>query len=259
LYYDAGSTEPAFFGISDALGNLHPRGLWISANGAGPGAPVSSSSPAIVAFLPGACGATIQTSPLRPDDQVHLVLPRPISLTGLVAIGGVAPSHRPGTVHILAAYQGESPFSSALNVTTTADAEGRFTLAGLTPGTYLIQASLDEIWLSQQKRVRVAATSTRPIKLLIPLPGAPVRVKLVDSVGNPVMGKSITIDRTGPLAVLWPQQWPSDSTGTIYIPTLEAGRHNIRISGSSTSLTVDVPHLPAKPVQTQIRVNQPPN
>jgi hypothetical protein len=174
-------------------------------------------------------------------------------------IGGVAPSNRLGTVQILAAYQGKSPFSSALNVTTTADADGRFTLAGLTPGTYLIQASLDEIWLSQQIEVRVAATRTKSVRLLIPLPGAPVRVRLVDSAGNPVMDKSIMIERTGPLAVLWPQQWTSDSTGTIYIPTLESGRHTIRIAGSSMSLKVDVPHLPAKPIQIQIRTDQPRN
>jgi hypothetical protein len=73
------------------------------------------------------------------------------------------------------------------------------------------------------------------------------------------MEKSITIDRTGPLAVLWPPQWTSDSTGAIYIPTLESGRHTIRIPGSSTSFAVDVPHLPAKPVQIQIRADQPPN
>jgi hypothetical protein len=257
LYFDAGATEPVFFGITDALGNMHSRGLWISADGNGPGAPLPSGSPALVAFLPGACGATIQTSPVRPDDQVHLVLPRPISLTGLVTIGGVVPSNRPGIVHILAAYQGKDRYDSALNVTTTPDADGRFTLAGLTPGTYLIQASLDSIWLSQEEKISVADTRTKSIRLSIPLPGAPVLVKLVDSVGKPVVEKSITIDRTGPLAALWPPQWTSDSAGAIYIPTLESGRHKIRIPGSSTSLTVDVPHLPAKPVQVQILVDQP--
>jgi protocatechuate 3,4-dioxygenase beta subunit len=258
LYYDAGSTQPAFFGITDARGNLHPRRLWRSASVV-LGAPISSSTPTLIAFLPGACGATIQTSPVRPDDQVRLILPRPISLTGRVTVGALAPYNRPGSIHILAAYQGKTPYDSALSVTTTADADGHFTLAGLTPGTYIIQASLDDIWLSQQEEVRLSATRKKLLTLSIPLPGAPLHIKLVNSVGDPVSGKSITIDRTGPLSVLWPSQWTSDSAGAIYIPTLEAGRHNIRVPGSSTPLTVDIPKLPAKAAQIQIRVDHPPN
>lgn len=257
LYYVAGSSQPAFVAMADALGNLQPRGTWRGTYQGAFGPQESSpTAPILVSFLPGSSGATIQTSPVRPDEPVRLVLPPPTWLKGRVTIGGAAPSKRPGTVHVFAAYQGQGPLSSVLSVTTTADADGNFTLAGLTPGTYLIQASLDEIWLSQQEKVRVVAGNAKPIKLSIPLPGAPLHVKLVDSVGNPVMEKSITIDRTGPLAVLWPQRWTSDSLGAIYVPTLEAGRHRIRVSGSSTSLTINIPHLPAKPVEVRVRVDQ---
>jgi hypothetical protein len=257
LYYEAGSAQPAFFGLTDALGNLQPRGLWQSSNNSSTGAPAAPDSPVLVAYLPGACGATIQTSAVHPDEPVHLALPSPISLAGKVTVGGASPSHRPGTIHILAAFQGRGFLNSALSVTTTAQADGRFTLAGLTPGTYLIQASLDEIWLSPPEKVRVVGTTSRTIRLAIGLPGAPIRVKFLDSAGNPVAGKSIMIDRTGPLAALWPEQWTSDNAGVIYIPTLETGRHNLRVLGVAKPVAVDVPHLPAKPLEIQVRADQP--
>jgi protocatechuate 3,4-dioxygenase beta subunit len=259
LYYEAGSTMPAIFSMTDALGNLHPRGMWRSASDGAYAPQDAPSSPVLVALLPGACGATIQTSPVRPDEPVHLILPPPASLMGRVTVGGFTPSEWPGVIHVLAAYQGKGFLASALDVVTTADADGHFTLAGLTPGTYVIQAALDEIWLSSQATVHVAGTSTRPIKLSIPLPGVPVRIKLRDSSGNPVTEKSITIDRSGPLANLWPREWASDGAGMIYVPTLEAGRHTIRTPGSPRVVTVDVPPIPARPVQVRVLVDQRPN
>lgn len=257
LYYEVGSTEPALFAITDALGALQTRGVWRNANGGS--AQSGTSTPLLVAFLPGACGATIQTSPVRSDDPVRLVLPPPISLSGRVTISGKAPTSRPGNVHVVAAYQNKGILNSALSVATSADADGHFTLAGLTPGRYLVQAALDEIWLSPPERIEVAAKKLKPINLTIPSPGAPVRLQLLDSGGNPVVEKSIEIDQRGPLAVLWPRQWTSDAAGTIYIPTLEAGRHRIRIQGPSRRVKFDVPALPAKPIEIPLRVNQPQN
>jgi len=256
LYYAAGSTQPAFFAITDALGNLHPRGLW---SGAYSGARRADASPVLVAVLPGARGAVIQTSPVRPDEPVRLVLPPAMSLTGRVTVGGASPSRRPGLIHVLAEYQGNGFLNAALSVATAADADGAFTLAGLTPGTYLVQAALDEIWLSSVATVHVAGPRGKPINLSIPLPGAAVQIKLQDASGNPVKGGSITIDRTGPLAGLWPRQWTSDGAGMIYIPTLEAGPHVIHASGSSRPVTVVVPPLQANPVQVQVLAEQRPD
>lgn len=256
LYYETRSTRPTFFAITDALGDLHPRDLWRSADGDIRGAQRGPDSSALVAFLPGTCGAAIRTSPVHPDEPFKVVLPPSISLTGQVKVGGAAPSHRPGTIHILAAYQGQGVLNSALSVTATAEADGHFTLAGLTPGAYLIQASLDEIWLSPEISVRVSDKNPKPIRLDIPGPGVPLRIQLLNSAGKPAGGKSIEIDRTGPLATLWPSQWTSDVAGWIYVPTLEAGPHRIRVQGVSQPVSVQIPPLPAKPVEIRLRVEE---
>lgn len=146
--------------------------------------------------------------------------------------------------------------NSALSVTATAEADGHFTLAGLTPGAYLIQASLDEIWLSPEISVRVSDKNPKPIRLDIPGPGVPLRIQLLNSAGKPAGGKSIEIDRTGPLATLWPSQWTSDVAGWIYVPTLEAGPHRIRVQGVSQPVSVQIPPLPAKPVEIHLRVEE---
>jgi hypothetical protein len=253
VYYDARG-RPALFAMTDALGDLHPRGLWLESTPEVDKPEQSNQTPALVAFLPGTSGAIVQTSPVRAGESVRLVLPPPISISGRVTLGNGSPSSRPGNVRILAAYQGNSYLNSALSLTTDADADGRFTLAGLTPGSYLVQASLDDIWLSSPVPVNVPAGNLRPLNLSIPFPGVPVVVQLLDSQGKPVAGESIEFDHLGPLAALWPRQWPSDAAGVVSIPTLETGRHRIRISGSTTSVDIDVPPLPGPPTRIQVRV-----
>ena len=254
LYFAAGGHGPALLAIADAQGDLHPRGLWFPEVVNDPAQTTrTSQTPALVAFLPGTTGAVIQTSPVRAGEPVRLVLPPPISLSGRVTIGGAAPSSRPGNVQVLAAYQGQGTLNSALSLTADADAEGRFTLAGLTPGTYLVQASLDDIWLSSPVRVVVPARNPLALNLSIALPGVPVVVHLLDPQGKLVVGKSIEFDHPGPLSSLWPRQWTSDAAGVVFIPTLETGRHSIRVTGSSTSVNIDVPPLPGPPERIQIR------
>jgi hypothetical protein len=139
-------------------------------------------------------------------------------------------------------------------VTTTADADGRFTLAGLTPGTYLVQAALDEIWLSSVVTVRVSDGTMQAIHLAVPSPGASVRLELRDRSGKPVIGHSVTIERSGPLAYLWPHELISDSAGSIEIPTMESGQQTIRVSGQSKPVKFRVSALPAPPVVLHLRM-----
>jgi len=259
LYYEAGSTEPTIVAMADALGDLQPRGIWRTAYQIASEQQKSAlTSPVLVAFLPGSSGATIRTSPVRPDEPVRLVLPPPYLLSGRVIVGGVPPSKRAGSIYVHAAYQDGGFLNPVLSVDTTADADGRFTLAGLTPGTYVIQAALDQIWLSSQVKVHVPISGVRSVKLSISSPGAALRLKLQDSSGNPMIGESITIDRSGPLSSLWPRQWSSDGAGIVYIPTLEAGRHTIHTSASRMAVTINIPPLPANALHLKVVVDQPP-
>jgi hypothetical protein len=233
LYFQRHQSSPSLFAMADALGDLQPRGLWYSGSGDGTEKDSGPDSAVVVAFLPGACGATVQTGPFHPGQPLRLVLPPPVTLHGRVTVGGRSPLHRPGVIHVLAAYQGKGTLNPYLSVATTADADGSFTLAGLTPGEYLVQAALDDIWLSSPARLWVSNANPRSLKLAIPLPGAPVRIDVRDSSGKPVVAASVTLDHPGPMQVLWPHQWITDGAGSVYIPTVETGKHTIHVTGES--------------------------
>lgn len=257
LYFEAEQRYPAISAMTDALGDLRPRGLW-----SGPALvstkAESPASQALVAFLPGSRGATVYSGPVEHDKPLRFVLPPAISVSGRVTVGSKSPLRRPGVIHVLAAYQGKGALNPALSVETTADADGTFTLAGLTPGTYLVQAALDDIWLSSVSTLHVNGASPRPIRLAIPLPGAPVRVEIRDGSGVATVGHSITIERSGPLAGLWPREIITDGTGSVYLPTLEAGRQTLLASGAAKPVHFRVPPLPAEPVVLHVTLSRPP-
>ena len=232
LYFQPGDNEPKQARTTDALGQFRPRGTWWMNIPAKPGELQGPSEPVVVAFLPGTCGAAILPPPERSDQPMRIVLPPPIAQRGQVKVGGGAPTQLNGTIHVKAGYQDKGFLNELLSVTTTADLDGNFTLAGLTPGNYLIQAALDDIWLSPSSAVHVTKGNPEPIELNIPPPGTPVVMRLVDKNGTPRIGEKLTIDRaSGPLAEsLWPQEWTSDGLGVVNIPTLEAGKHVLHAS-----------------------------
>jgi hypothetical protein len=252
LYFEAGSVSPPILAMTDALGELRPRGLWRGqSDSSADTTPLQSS--AIVALLPGESGATIYTGPIHRDEPLRIVLPPPVSVSGVVSVGGKSLLQLPGVVHIVAEYQDKGVLNSALSIETTADAEGRFILNGLTPGTYLVQAALDDIWISSVSDLHVSGEKLQTIRLAIPAPGAPVHIILLDHDGKAVVGRATAIERSGPLAGLWPKVLRSDGTGSIFIPTLEAGRHFLRVDQVSKPVEFDVPALPATSVVVKVR------
>jgi len=254
LYFRPHVRIPSLVAMTDAMGTLHPRGLWYAGNGEKDKGDPGPSSPTVVAFLPGACGAVVTTVAAQTHDPLHLVLPRPISVDGRVTVGRRSPDGRPGTIRVLAAYQGQGFLGPYLSLETTADATGSFELGGLTEGEYLVQAVLDDLWLSKPVALHVAGERSKLITLDIPKPGAPVRLQLRDPLGKAAVATTITLDRQGPLATLWPLEWTSDGAGTISIPTLEAGRHTIHVSGVAKPLRFNVPPLPADVTVLQVNV-----
>lgn len=252
FYFEPGQASPTIVAMADALGNLRPRNIPQNANASRQGEKVGPSAPVLVAFLPGTCGGIVQPAPKLGDPPVKLVLPPPHSQTGRVTVGGHVLRRGAGNIRILAAYRGESFLAPWLSVETNADADGYFALNGLSPGRYEIQAVLDDIWLSAPVTIEVndPGHAPTPVHLRIAAPGAPVVIRVRDENGNAREGIAIELDRTGPLAGLWPQEWVSDGAGVIYFPTLESGGHILRSKHLSKPLVIKVPPLPAEPPLT---------
>jgi len=260
LYFSRHESAPELTGVADALGNPqkdgHPRGNYITSSPLAPPRQPGPDSPVVVAYLPGTAGAVVQTV-TGPDQPFHLQLPPPIHVAGTVTVGGASPLQRPGVIHVRAAYQGKGYLDPYLSVFSTADADGHFTLAGLTPGDYQVQAALDDIWLSPPITLHITGAGPKAITLGIPLPGAPVRIDLHDAYGKPVLAASVTVEHAGPMAELWPHEWFSDGAGSVYFPTLEAGWQTIHVAGALHPVRIKVPPLPSAVFVVPVSVEKP--
>jgi protocatechuate 3,4-dioxygenase beta subunit len=219
--------------------------VWTMPDKRGPEPSGTPSEPVVVALLPGRCGAVI-APPSKEGQKLSLVLPPAISLHGKVTIGGKPADQQAGTVRVYAAYQGKGTLNYALSLDVTAQADGSFELAGMTPGRYRVQAALDGIWLSTTQTIEVTQQSPADMGLEIGAPGAPVRVKVLDAKGAPAIGNEVIVDRpAGPLTeALWPHAFYTDGAGLAWIPTLESGIHVLRAGDKGQQIIV--PALPAK-------------
>jgi hypothetical protein len=135
-------------GTADALGTIRPRSFWLSNNPERAEAPGTPSEPVVISWLPGETGAKIVPLPTVRDGALEISLPSPFSLVGKVRITGDREVIYAGMVTVRAQHEGLGSFDDVLSVETTAGGDGRFELAGLTPGKYRVQAALDGIWLS---------------------------------------------------------------------------------------------------------------
>ena len=146
--------------------------------------------------------------------------------------------------------------NAALSIETTADAEGNFILAGLTPGNYHVQAALDDIWMSPVTVIRIGDEMLPPLHIAIPAPGAPVQMRIVCCDGKPDVGRAVKLNRSGPLSHLWPEELRSDGAGLIYIPTMESGVHILCVDGVVRPVKIEVPPLPAVQVIVEVRTSR---
>ena len=157
---------------------------------------------------------------------------------------------------MLAACQGKGKLNDALSLHTTAQADGSFVLAGLTPGAYQVQAAMDGIWLSESIALAVGKQPRKPLVLDVAPPGAAALVKLVDGRGEPVRDAEVAIARpAGPLrARLWPKILRSDGAGQLLLEGLEAGTHTLTIKHTGNPHQIRLPAAPAPPSATRIVV-----
>jgi hypothetical protein len=102
--------------------------------------------------------------------------------------------------------------------------------------------------------MHVSANPIESIHLNIPLPGAALHIQLRDINDKPVSGGNLMVERSGPMARLWPATWTADANGMIIVPTLETGLQSVRVDGEAKAVQVRIPSLPAPPVKLPIVV-----
>ncbi len=227
------------YALADALGNFHahrpsPAHSPLLDSGQNDEPP----EPALVARLPGECGATVVLlASLDPLQPCTVKLPPAVELGGKVRIGGQSALAWRNEVRVLAEHRGCGPLDALMNVETSAEADGSFKLSGLTPGDYQIQAALDGIWLSGSVELKVNADGAQPAPIVLDIgePGGRSLIQCVDAAGKPRVGIAARLDRpAGPLCDrLWPTTFVSDGAGLINLPPLETGRHVVHVQGAT--------------------------
>lgn len=241
----AGTIRPAPFAYPTPY--LEPSSLGKSPEARRPGGP---NAPVLVALLPGSHGAVLAPAAAPGDRRsaARLVLPPVLTIRGHVTVGGrpFGPG-RAGTLRVFAACTGQGRLNDLLSLETTAQSDGAFTLAGLTPGVrYAVQAALDDVWLSAPTVVTAGAPggggAASPLTLDIPEPGAPVLVTL----GRRHAGARAHLADPAPAGPLTERYRPAfyiaDGAGRLRLEGLCAGRRRVRLSGGRT-ITVTVPSL----------------
>lgn len=236
--------QPTASATSDAAGRLTWTGRWImrGSSSAAPDPPGQVTTPTVVVSLPGLAGATvipIDPKALRP---FRAVLPPPLNAAGRVTLGGRAMTSQNARVRVIAGHQGQGVLDGPLSVEATVDADGRFTLRGLTPGTYQVQAARDGIWLSRSITLKFTPDKKpADLSLDIPEPGAAVTLALVDDNDRPVQRRRLKLARPpGPFTDLWPEHLTSGADGTVHVRGLETGTHQVLIDGENAPRTFEV-------------------
>jgi hypothetical protein len=239
--YLPGFRRPLNSGISDTAGRLAWHSPWPTGHAAYARWDRLVERPTVVVWIPGRTGAAILE--VEPGESSRVTLPAPRAAEGRLTLGGRPVDGRNARIRVIAAYTGRGVLDGALSVATTAQADGRFALRGLTPGRYVVQASRDGIWLSHGLELIIDPDKDpAPLALDVPEPGAPVTLQVVDREGRPVADQPIGLIRPeGPLASLWPASLLTDSGGILTLRGLESGRHTLLVGVEKERHEIVVP------------------
>jgi hypothetical protein len=250
LLFVPGQEGPTATGVTDASGRLTWGGVTTREGLSAP----NPDRPTAIVWLPGESGAAF--AEVRMGQAVRVTLPRPVSVTGRVTLGGGPFEGRNARVRVVAAFRGRGVFDRVLSAEAAVEADGRFSLHGITPGRYVLQAARDDIWLSRATELVVSPDVPSPEPVLdIAEPGEAVAVTVVDARGLPVAGLAISPVRPeGPLAGLWPAAFHTDASGTVVFRSLEEGTHRLLIDGRTVPQALRVgkavrPAAPPVPVR----------
>jgi hypothetical protein len=246
-------------GRTDDRGRLHFAGGGYSFGEPSPEPPGSPKEPVLVAWLPGAYGAAVVPLSDPGGPELKAVLPPAVRARGIVTVGGKGIARRNNRFRVRAAFEGRGKLNALFSQDVSAEADGSFELAGLTPGTYRLQAAMDDIWLSAAQRLTVGGTAAPPGPMTLDVgePGVASLLTVVGRDGKPKLNATATVVRpAGPLAdKLWPARFTADGASIVHLPPLEAGRHTVRITGSDKDVDIVVPPLSdgrARPVEVRV-------
>lgn len=263
-YVGANNPSPIVLGYTDARGRISLQAGWYTDYWMDDDEQAGPKQTAIVVWLPGACGATIVPHKVAvPAKKLRIVLPPLRIARGKVTVGGRPIDARNAQLQVLAAHEGQDKLDSLLSLHVSAESDGSFELAGLTPGSYRVQATMDGIWLSATKQLVVAeGKPLEPLSLDVGEPGMGSVIRCMDAAGQRVAKVRATMTRpAGPMAELhWPGSFISDGAGVIHIPPLEVGEHRVQIAGVEQPLTLTVKPLAdpnAKAEELKVRVDTP--
>ena len=195
------------------------------------------TTPTVVVSLPGLAGASVMPIDPKNPRPFRAVLPPPLNASGRVTLGARAIMSQNARVRVIAGHQGSGVLDGPLSVEAIVEADGRFTLRGLTPGTYRVQAARDRIWLSRSVTLKIAPDEKpADLALDIPEPGAAVTLAFVDDNDRPAGRRRLKLARPeGPFMDLWPEHVTTGADGTLNVRGLEVGGASVRHRGRRAS------------------------
>jgi hypothetical protein len=190
------------------------------------------------AWLPGMSGETVVAPGVR--EAVISMHPIPL-LMGQITLAGKSLDQWPaGRVQVRFVRTDSNTGGSGFDVLPGAD--GRF-VHDLEPGTYRVQAKLEDCWFSDEKTIRWDGKKNS-LALDIPMPGSSVRLTLKDKLGKP--GSSFRLERPSPLpdaSWLSLPELRTDIHGNITLVGLPAGKHTLTIAGTKQKIRVTIPPM----------------
>ena len=216
----------------------------------------SSLEPILVAHFPGRTGGVSIPLPEK-DVPISIKLPAPISRTGVVTVNGQPTDDLPALVRVMARPVDGGPVADLLAVETSVNADGSFTLAGLSLGKHEVQASIDNVWFSVPVDVDIGSGADADhFDIDVPELGLPVRLKLTDSAGVALEGLKVEVPSLrGPLVNHFRKEAVvSDGGGFVHLDGLPAGKVELRVGSMEKSLYVQVPAWSKDPKPLEVQV-----
>ena len=228
------TSTPVSGAWADASGRFTTVPLQVPSYTIGADAPGSPKGTFLMAWVPGATAKAIVPVAAGKDreDDLKLVLPHGHRVRGQVTVAGNPALPIAAGITLLFQHQGFGKIDPYLSQVVTAEADGRFDVASLTPGRYVCQAALENLWISPAAELDLFQ-DTLDLKFDIPAPGAPAPVRFLLRAGLPLRQQQIEVDwLPGPLTTrLHSDPLFTDAEGWVTFDGCSRGTARVRIHG----------------------------